>query len=133
MSTINSVGPRRGEIWLVDFNPTRGAEIQKQRPAIVVSSNAVGRLPIKLVAPITGWNPAFVTPLSRMLVRPLQTLASSKLVANLGEIWVGSLSLHVFWLLSASIGSFCVMCILSNAAQATNADAWSAAEAASGA
>ncbi len=53
--------PKRGEIWLVDFNPTRGAEIQKQRPAVVVSSDAVGRLPIKLVAPITGWQPAFAS------------------------------------------------------------------------
>lgn len=53
--------PRRGEIWLVDFNPTIGTEIQKRRPAVIVSSDAVGRLPIKLVAPITGWNPAFVT------------------------------------------------------------------------
>ena len=52
--------PRRGEIWLVDLNPTVGAEIQKRRPAVVVSSDAVGCLPIKLVAPITGWNPAFV-------------------------------------------------------------------------
>jgi mRNA interferase MazF len=46
---------------LVDFNPTRGAEIQKQRPAVIVSSDAVGRLPIKLVAPITGWKPAFAS------------------------------------------------------------------------
>ncbi len=45
----------------MDFNPTRGAEIQKQRPAVVVSSDAVGRLPIKLVAPITGWKPAFAS------------------------------------------------------------------------
>jgi mRNA interferase MazF len=59
LSNISSDTPKRGEIWLVDFNPTRGAEIQKQRPAIVVSSDAIGRLPIKLVAPITGWKTAF--------------------------------------------------------------------------
>lgn len=53
--------PKRGEIWVVDLNPTIGAEIQKRRPAVVVSSDAVGRLPIKLVAPITGWNPAFAS------------------------------------------------------------------------
>lgn len=61
MSSTNLPGPKRGEIWLVDFNPTRGAEIQKQRPAVIVSSDAVGRLPIKLVAPITGWKPAFAS------------------------------------------------------------------------
>jgi len=59
LSSTNPSKPKRGEIWLVDFNPTRGAEIQKQRPAVVVSSDAVGKLPIKLVAPITGWKPEF--------------------------------------------------------------------------
>lgn len=52
---ITHAEPRRGEIWMVDFNPTIGAEIQKIRPAIVISSNALGRLPLKVVVPITGW------------------------------------------------------------------------------
>ena len=43
--------PKRGEIWRVDFNPTKGAEIQKQRPAVVISSDALGKLPLKIVAP----------------------------------------------------------------------------------
>ncbi len=50
--------PKRGEIWLVDFNPTRGAEIQKQRPSSC-QLRCRGPAPIKLVAPITGWKPAF--------------------------------------------------------------------------
>ena len=55
----NPSPPIRGEIWLVNLNPTLGAEIRKTRPAIVVSSDSVGRLPIKLVAPITEWKDAF--------------------------------------------------------------------------
>lgn len=51
--------PRRGEIWLVNLDPTIGAEIKKTRPAIVVSTDAVGKLPLKLIAPITGWKAAF--------------------------------------------------------------------------
>ncbi|HEU4326652.1 MAG TPA: type II toxin-antitoxin system PemK/MazF family toxin [Roseiflexaceae bacterium] len=51
----NPPAPRRGEIWIVNFDPTVGAEIRKIRPAVVISSDAVGRLPIKLVAPITEW------------------------------------------------------------------------------
>jgi mRNA interferase MazF len=47
--------PKRGEIWLVNFDPTVGTEIKKTRPAVVVSSDAIGRLPIKLIAPITDW------------------------------------------------------------------------------
>ena len=52
--------PERGEIWLVRLDPTIGAEIRKTRPVVVISSNAIGRLPIKLVAPITEWQASFV-------------------------------------------------------------------------
>ena len=58
-SNPNARKPLRGEVWLVSFDPTIGAEIKKTRPAIVISSNAVGRLPIKLVAPITDWKDAY--------------------------------------------------------------------------
>ncbi len=51
--------PKRGEIWLVNFDPTIGAEIKKIRPAVIISSNAVDKLPIKLIAPITNWKPYF--------------------------------------------------------------------------
>ena len=43
------------EIWLIDLNPTIGAEIQKTHPAIIVSSNAIGILPLKIIVPITDW------------------------------------------------------------------------------
>jgi mRNA interferase MazF len=56
---INSNIPKRGEIWLVNFDPTVGAEIRKIRPAVVISFDAAGKLPIKLVAPITDWKPYF--------------------------------------------------------------------------
>lgn len=35
-----------GEIWLINLDPTIGAEIQKIRPAIIVSSNKIGVLPL---------------------------------------------------------------------------------------
>ena len=54
--TINPELPKRGEIWLVNFDPTVGAEIKKVRPAVVISSDSVGKLPIKLIAPITDRN-----------------------------------------------------------------------------
>ena len=44
-----------GEIWLINLEPATGAEIRKTRPAIIVGSNAVGRLPLKIVVPIIGW------------------------------------------------------------------------------
>lgn len=33
------VVPRRGEVWLVAFDPSVGGEIQKTRPAVVVSND----------------------------------------------------------------------------------------------
>ena len=56
---MSSAAPRRGEVWLVNLDPTLGTEIRKTRPAIVVSSDGMGRLPVKLVAPITEWKEAF--------------------------------------------------------------------------
>ncbi len=45
----------QGEVWLIDLDPTKGAEIQKKRPAIIVNHNSLGRLPLKVVVPITDW------------------------------------------------------------------------------
>lgn len=50
------INPRRGEIWRVDLDPTRGSELRKTRPAIVINSEAAGRLELRLVVPLTGWN-----------------------------------------------------------------------------
>jgi mRNA interferase MazF len=35
--------PRRGEVWWVAFDPSVGGEIQKTRPAVVVSNDAANR------------------------------------------------------------------------------------------
>ena len=45
--------PRQGEIWTVRFDPTVGSEIHKTRPALVVSADFVGRLPLRIVVPLT--------------------------------------------------------------------------------
>jgi mRNA interferase MazF len=47
--------PRRGDVWLINFDPTVGAEIRKVRPAVVVSVAGVGRLPLQIVVPLTDW------------------------------------------------------------------------------
>lgn len=44
---------KQGEIWLVNLDPTIGAEIRKTRPCIIVSDDAVGVLPLKIIAPLT--------------------------------------------------------------------------------
>jgi mRNA interferase MazF len=47
--------PQQGELWVIDFNPTQGAEMGKIRPAVVISNGAYGKLPLIIVAPITDW------------------------------------------------------------------------------
>lgn len=48
------------DIYLVDFSPKIGAEISKIRPAIVVSSDTIGKLPLKTIVPITNWSESFL-------------------------------------------------------------------------
>jgi mRNA interferase MazF len=60
----------RGEIWVVNLDPTIGAEIRKTRPVVVVSSDAIGILPIKLVAPLTEWKDYLVGKIWHIKIEP---------------------------------------------------------------
>ena len=46
---------RKGDVWLINLDPTIGAEIKKTRPAVIVSEDAIGVLPLKVVVPVTDW------------------------------------------------------------------------------
>lgn len=47
-------GPDRGNVYLVDLDPTRGTEIQKTRPCVVVSPDELNHhLRTVIVAPMT--------------------------------------------------------------------------------
>ena len=50
---------RQGEIWVVNLDPTIGAEIQKTRPCVIVNDDAVGVLPLKIIAPVTDYKDKF--------------------------------------------------------------------------
>lgn len=73
--------PKRGEIWLVNFDPTLGSEIKKTRPAVVISSDNIGRLPVKLVAPITDWKPYFANNIWHVKLKPNSRNGLKKLSA----------------------------------------------------
>ena len=45
----------RGEIWLINLDPTVGAEIKKSRPAVILNVDEVGVLPLRVIVPITTW------------------------------------------------------------------------------
>ena len=47
---------RRGEVWLINLDPTVGSEIKKTRPAVIVNDDAIGVLPLRVIVPITAWH-----------------------------------------------------------------------------
>jgi mRNA interferase MazF len=53
--------PLRGEVWRIRFDPAQGDEIKKIRTAVVISENAVGRLRLKIVVPITEWKTRYAS------------------------------------------------------------------------
>lgn len=62
--------PRRGEIYLVSFDPTIGAEIQKTRPALVLQNDIANEhSPITIVAAITSQFDDLLYP-TEVLVQP---------------------------------------------------------------
>lgn len=44
---------KQGEVWLVDFAPKVGQEIDKVRPAVIVNHDSMGALQLKVVVPVT--------------------------------------------------------------------------------
>src|SRR2546425_7657631 len=47
--------PRRGDVYLVSFDPTVGAEIRKTRPALVIQNDVANRWsPVTIVAAISS-------------------------------------------------------------------------------
>ena len=53
-------GPSRGDVFLVDLNPTRGGEIRKTRPCVVVSPDELNaHLRTFIVAPLTTGGHAY--------------------------------------------------------------------------
>ena len=94
--------PRRGEIWLVELDPTRGAEMKKTRFVLVISSDAVGVLPIELGVPTTEWQASFInhlwhirldpgaqnglTKISALDILQLRALAADRFVKRVGRV-----------------------------------------------
>ncbi|NMF62612.1 type II toxin-antitoxin system PemK/MazF family toxin [Brasilonema octagenarum UFV-E1] len=71
--------PRRGEIWLVQLDPTRGQEIQKTRPAVVISSEMFSAIPMRIIIPVTTWQPKFQ---NRPFMVPIQQTDKNGLDSN---------------------------------------------------
>lgn len=92
---------KRGEIWLVNLDPTVGSEIRKSRPCIVVSPPEMhDHLRTVIVAPMTtGARPApFRIPITfagkkgLILLDQIRTLDKARLVRRLGAASGATLS-----------------------------------------
>jgi mRNA interferase MazF len=46
---------KQGEIWQIGLDPAIGAEMKKTRPGLIINIDALGKLPLKIIVPITGW------------------------------------------------------------------------------
>ena len=54
MAKVSVKTVTRGEVYLVDFDPTVGSEIKKTRPAVIIQNDTANRFsPVTIVAAIT--------------------------------------------------------------------------------
>jgi mRNA interferase MazF len=92
---------KRGEIWLVNLDPTVGSEIQKTRPCVVVSPPEMhDYLRTVMVAPMTtGSHPAPFRIAVRhagknglILLDQIRTIDKSRLVKRAGSLTASTLS-----------------------------------------
>jgi mRNA interferase MazF len=78
--------PKRGEIYLVNFDPTVGSEIQKTRPALILQNNISNQhSPITVVAALSSQFDAEIYP-TEVLITPPEGGLSHPLVVLLNQI-----------------------------------------------
>ncbi len=86
---------KRGEIWLVNLDPTVGSEIQKSRPCLVVSPAELNEhLRTVMVAPMTskGFPAPFRVPVTHagtkglIVLDQLRTVDKQRLIKRQGAV-----------------------------------------------
>lgn len=89
------MGVTRGEVWLVGLDPTRGSEIQKTRPCLVVSPDEMNEhLRTLIVAPMTTRTRAWPTRIpvrfqrrdGEVVLDQIRTIDRHRLVRRLGRL-----------------------------------------------
>lgn len=99
---ITTKSPKRGEVWLVNFDPTIGAEINKTRPALIIQNDISNiHSPVTIVAAITSAKPGdkiYPTEVfikmkagglvndSLVLLNQIRTIDKQRLVKRLGTL-----------------------------------------------
>jgi mRNA interferase MazF len=89
------VGVNRGDVYLVNLNPTLGSEIKKTRPCLVISPNEMNRhIKTVIVAPMTTKGRAYPSRVpcrfqgkqGQVVLDQLRTVDTARLVRLLGRI-----------------------------------------------
>ena len=98
---VEHTGPTRGDVFLIELDPTRGSEIRKTRPCLVVSPNELNQhLHTMIVAPMTTGGQAypwrvrcrFRDRTGFVALDQIRTVDSARLVRRLGRISPGTLA-----------------------------------------
>lgn len=89
------INPVRGEVWMVNFDPSIDPEQTKLRPAVVANVPEVGRLHLRVVVPLTDWKPRYSTFIWFVYVPPTPENGLSK-ESGADAFQVKSLSLARF-------------------------------------
>ena len=119
MATARKVAvPRRGDVFVVSFDPTLGAEIRKTRPALVVQNDIANRFsPITIVAAITSQFDSKLYPTeilietpeaglerdSVVLLNQVRSIDRQRLIRRLGRVTAETMR-HVERALAISMG-----------------------------
>ena len=82
------------DVWLVNLNPTRGREINKIRPCVVISPDEMSALSTVIMAPMTTKGFAFPVRIAcqfegkagLILLDQMRAVDKSRLVKKLGSI-----------------------------------------------
>jgi mRNA interferase MazF len=98
---LASPSPTRGDVFLIELDPTRGSEIRKTRPCLVVSPDELNQhLRTVIVAPMTTGGQAypwrvrcrFRERTGFVAIDQLRTVDSTRLVKRLGRVSPGTLA-----------------------------------------
>lgn len=92
---------KRGDIWIVNLDPTIGHEIKKSRPAVIIQNDIGNKYsPVTIVAPVSSQNLSKIYPIevlltpknsglekeSKVLLNQMRTVDKERLVQRIGKV-----------------------------------------------
>ena len=100
-----SMAPKRGEVYLVNFDPTIGSEIKKTRPAVILQNDIANRhSPITIVAALSSqfdeemYRTEVIVELAEglgkrsvVLLNQIRTIDKKRLIKKLGVLKPGTI------------------------------------------